>query len=76
MRKLALKEKKLKADAKIYLTMQANGIFCMEIHDPRGKRVIFSDPNDIYKAPYADMEKAVGQTIRVILESKAQGEKY
>ena len=65
-----------KADAKIYLTMEPNGIFCMEIHDPRGKRVIFSDPNDAYKAPYADMEKAVGQTIRIILESKAEAGKH
>lgn len=66
----------MKADAKITLTMQPNGIFCMEIHDPRGKRIIFSDPNDAYKAPYADMEKAVGQTIRIILESKAETEKH
>jgi hypothetical protein len=65
-----------KPDAKIYLTMQSNGIFCMEIHDPRGKRVIFSDPNDVYKAPYADMEKAVGETIRIILESKAAAERH
>jgi len=65
-----------KPDAKIYLTMQPNGIFCMKIHDPRGKRVIFSDPNDPYKAPYADMEKAVGQTIMTILESKARAEKH
>lgn len=66
----------MKADAKIYLTMEPKGIFHMVIHDPRGRRVIFSDPNDIYKAPYADMQKAVGETIGIILESKAAAGKH
>ncbi len=52
--------------------MEPNGIFRMEIFDPLGKRVIFSDPCDIYKAPYADMEKAIGQTIQTILRKKEE----
>lgn len=63
-----------KADAKIYLTREPDGIFHMEIHDSRGKRVIFSNPKDVYKTPYADMIKAVGETIGIILESKAEAE--
>jgi len=53
--------------------MEPNGVFRMEILDPIGKRVIFSDPNDPYKAPYAEMEKAIGQTVRIILENKKEG---
>ena len=45
----------------------------MEILDPIGKRVIFSDPKDPYKTPYADMEKAIGQTVQIILEHKKEG---
>jgi hypothetical protein len=58
------------ADARISLTMESNGIFSMEIFDPIGMRVIFSDPMNPYKTPYADMEKAIGQTIKIILETK------
>jgi len=64
---------KSKPDARITLTMEPDGVFRMEIFDPRGKRVIFSDPNDPYKAPYAEMEKAIGQTVRIILENKKEG---
>jgi hypothetical protein len=64
---------KSKPDARITLTMEPNGVFRMEIFDPRGKRVIFSNPTDPYKAPYADMEKAIGQTVQIILEHKKEG---
>ena len=64
---------KSKPDARITLTMEPNGVFRMEILDPIGKRVIFSDPMDPYKTPYADMEKAIGQTIKIILETKKKG---
>ena len=60
----------MKPDARITLTMEPNGTFTMEIHDPRGKRVIFSNPNDHFKAPYADMGRAINQTIQTILKSK------
>jgi hypothetical protein len=53
--------------------MEPNGVFRMEIFDPRGKRVIFSNPTDPYKAPYANMEKAIGQTVQIILEHKKEG---
>ena len=62
--------KELKPDAKIFLTMKPNGAFLMEIHDPIGKRFIFSDPTDPYKTAYSNMEKAISQTIQVILRSK------
>ena len=61
-----------KYDARITLTMEPNGIFRMEIHDPLGKKVIFSNPSDKYKTPYADMEKAIGQTVEIILRKKEE----
>jgi len=61
-----------KFDARITLTMEPNGIFRMEIYDPLGKRVIFSRPGAVDNPPYADMEKAIGQTVQIILWKKEE----
>lgn len=58
------------SDAMMSLTMEPDGIIRMEIYDPLGKRVIFPNPSKSGKEPYADMEKAISQTIQVIINAK------